>query len=140
MNDSAPVRARPTSVTVICWILIVMGASSAVSMLSMVNNPQVKELMARNPIPIPVQYAMSFGGLLVMVVSGAGMLMGQNWARLLYVIWSALGFIVGIITSPMKLLMIPGILVYVVFVLFLFRPAANRFFARTQSPAIHESS
>ena len=112
MTDETPVQSRPTSVTVVSWILILMGAVSLVGVVSTLNNPQIKEqtaqLIARSSIPVPVQYAMSFGGMLVLIVSGAAMLLGQNWARFLYVVWNGVGFIVGLITSPMKLLMIPS--------------------------------
>jgi hypothetical protein len=95
----------------------------------MINNPDVQELMAKSPIPIPIQYAMSYAGLLVMIVSGIAMLKGKNWARLLYVIWSLVGFVIGIATSPMKAAMIPSFVVFLVVAFFLFRPKATAFFA-----------
>jgi hypothetical protein len=57
------------------------------------------------------------------------MLQGQNWARLLYVVWSAVGFVIGIVTSPIKAAMIPGLVVFVVMAFFLFRPKANEYFS-----------
>ena len=132
MTDETPVQNRPTSVTVVSWMLIVMGAISLVGLLfAPQQSPGQRTGRGADRaqlIPIPVQYAMSFGGMLVMIVSRAAMLLGQNWARFLYVVWNGVGFIVGLITSPMKLLMIPGGLIYVVFVLLLFRPRANQFF------------
>ena len=129
MTDQAPVSNRPTSVTAISWFLIAMGTISLLGALFVMNNPQAAVQMARTPIPIPIQYAMSFGGTLVMVVSGAAMLLGQNWGRFLYVIWSGCGFLVGLITSPTKLLLIPGGLIYLIFVMILFRRTANEFFS-----------
>ena len=129
-------KVRPLSVTVIAWILIVMGVIALVSstvMLSMLSNPQVKDLMAQNPVPIPVQFAVTYAGLLVMIVSGIAMLKGQNWGRLLYVIWSLIGFLIGVATSPMKLMMIPGGLFFAVVVFFLFRPKANQYFLATEA-------
>ena len=130
---------RPTSVTVISWILIVMGGISLITCTLMLNNPMAKELMARNPLPLSVQYAMMYVGLLVMITSGLAMLKGQNWARLLYVVWSALGFLIGVATSPMKTAMIPGLVVYLVFVFFLFRPKANQYFTGSEVPSGTES-
>ncbi|OAM87176.1 hypothetical protein AW736_25055 [Termitidicoccus mucosus] len=96
----------------------------------------VHELMAKNPVPIPIQYAISFAGLLVTLLSGIFMLRGKAWARFLYVVWGILGFIFGIVTSPMKPAMIPGAIVFVVVVFFLFRPKASEFFsARTHDNA-----
>jgi cytochrome b subunit of formate dehydrogenase len=59
-------KIRPTSVTVICWILIVLGGVSLITSTLMWNNPMTKELMARGPLPVPVQYAMMYVGILVM--------------------------------------------------------------------------
>jgi len=123
---------RPKSITVVCWILIIMGAISLVTSIVSFNNPIVKEIMSKNRIPINIQYVMMYAGLLVMLVSGVAMLKGQNWARLLYICWSIIGFIIGIATSPMKAAMIPGIIVFLVIVFFLFRPKANEFFKATE--------
>lgn len=127
-------KRRPTSVTVVAWILIVIAAINLISSAVSFNNPMVRELMAKSPVPIPVQYIMLFVGLTVTLVSGVGMLKGQNWARMLYVIWSAIGMIIGLATSPMKAMLIPGLLVVLIFVFFLFRPNANKYFATEAVP------
>lgn len=119
---------RPTSVTVIAWILIVMSSLSLVTSVLTFNNPMVKEVMAQSPLPLSIQFAMMYVGLFVTLVSGIAMLMGRNWARFLYVGWSVIGFIVGLLTSPMKAAMIPGIVVFAVIAFFLFRPKATAFF------------
>ena len=105
-----------------------MGGISLISTTAMINNSEVQEIMAKNPLPIPIQYLMSYAGLLVMIISGIAMLKGKNWARLLYIIWSLVGFSIGILTSPMKAAMIPGLVVFGVIVFFLFRPKASAFF------------
>ena len=122
---------RPKSVTVIAWILIVTGAISVFTSLSSLNNPMVKELMSKSPLPISLQYAMMYIGLAVSVISGVGMLKGQNWARFLYVIWGAIGFLIGLVTSPMKAAMIPGLLFFAIIVFFLYRPASTQYFTKT---------
>src|SRR4051794_39364912 len=122
-------QPRPTSVTVISWILIVTGTISLITTTVMINNPMARELMAKSPIPIPLQFAMSYVGLLMTLVSGAAMLKGCNWARLLYVIWSICGFLISRLTSPMKFALIPGLFVFALIAFFLFRPKANQFFS-----------
>ena len=92
---------RPTSVNVIAWILIVTSGISLISSTVSLNNPMAKELMAKSLMPIPLQYVMLYVGLLITIVAGIAMLKGQNWARFLYVVWSAIGFVIGIVTSPM---------------------------------------
>lgn len=103
---------RPKSVTVICWLLIITGSISLVASFINLNNPIVKEMMAKSPVPISIQYLMMYCGLAVTLLSGVAMLKRQNWARLLYVGWGILGFILGIATSPMKAAMIPGIVFF----------------------------
>jgi len=76
---------------------------------------------------------MMYAGLLITLVCGIAMLKGQNWARLLYVGWSIIGFIIGMATSPMKALMIPGVIVFLVVAFFLFRPKANEYFKATEA-------
>jgi len=98
-----------------------------------------KELMSRSIMPISIQYLMMYVGLLIMIVCGIAMLKGQNWARLLYVIWSIIGFVIGIATSPMKAAMIPGIVIFLIAVFFLFRPKAKVYFAGTEVQSGTES-
>ena len=136
-------RTRPTSITVVAWILILLGGISLVTTTLVINsaminklmidNPAARELMSKSPIPIPVQYAMAYAGLLVMLVSGIAMLKGQNWGRWLYVVGTAAGFLIGVITSPLKETMIPGFVVFVVVSFFLFRPKANQYFSDTEA-------
>jgi membrane protease YdiL (CAAX protease family) len=132
-----PMQTRPTSITVIAWILILMaGISLVTTMLTtdmVMNNPAARELMSKSPIPVPVQYAMTYAAMLVMLVSGVAILKGQNWGRWLYVVGTAVGFLVGIMTSPLKEAMIPGFVVFVVVTFFLFRPKANKYFSDTES-------
>ena len=124
-------KTRPTSIAVIAWILIAMGGISLITSTISLNNPITKELTGRSPLPIPLQYTIMYLGLIITLVSGIAMLRGQNWARLLYVAWSIIGFVIGIVTSPMKPAMIPGLALFLIVAFFLFRPKANEYFAGT---------
>lgn len=119
---------RPTSISVISWYFILGGGISLITTTAMINNPMVQDWMAQNPIPIPVQYAMNYIGLLVMIVSGVAMLKGANWARYLFAIWTLVVSVPGIVTSGMKAISIPGFVVFLVIAFFLFRPKATAFF------------
>ncbi len=123
-------KDRPTSITVVCWVLIVTGGISLVTTTLMIGNPMVKEMMSKSMVPASVQYLLMYVGLAISIVSGIMMLKGQNWARLLYVIWGAFGFVFSLVTSPMKLAMIPGLVIFAIIVFFLFRPAASEYFAK----------
>lgn len=121
-------KNRPTSVTVIAWILIVLGSISLITTTVMIGNPTALALMKKSPLPIPLQYAINYIGICVMIVSGVAMLKGCNWARYLYVIWSIIGLVIGFATSPMKAMLLPGLVVVAVVVFFLFRPKASAYF------------
>ena len=69
-----------------------------------------RELMAKSMVPIPAQYFMMFAGLLVSIVSGIFMLKGANWARMLYIIWSALGVLLPPHYQPGEARSHPGFL------------------------------
>jgi hypothetical protein len=123
--------SRPTSITVIGWLLIVMGVLGALGMIMVFWNadPKLQELLATSPVPVPFQYAMSFAGLVITVACGYFMLQGQNWARLLYVIWSASALLTSLLTSPIRFAIIPSLVFFLLITIFLFRPKANAFFA-----------
>lgn len=129
---------RPTSITIISWILIVISVLNLGTSTVNINNPMVRELMAKTPLPIPVQFAMLYIGLAVTLLCGIAMLGGHNWGRWLYAIWSVIGMIVGFATSPMKAMMVPSLLVFLIIAFFLFRPNATLYF--TQSGVSHEQN
>jgi len=122
---------RPTSVTVIGWLILVFGilGSLSIPMMFVIRSPAVAEAMAKNLMPIPIQYAIAIVGVGVQLVSGYFILCGKNWARLLYVIWSAFGLANGFFSTQMKIAMSPSIVIFFLIAFFLFRPDANAFFA-----------
>jgi cytochrome b561 len=111
-----------------------MGAFSLVTSTTSLNNPIVRELMAKSPIPANIQYALMYAGVLVILVSGVAMLRRHNWARLLYVGWNIVSITFTIATSPMRAAMIPSLIVFLVIVFFLFRPKANEYFKAPEVP------
>ncbi|MFL6622170.1 MAG: hypothetical protein ACJ8J7_07840 [Sulfurifustaceae bacterium] len=121
-------KQRPTSITVVSWILIVLGAISLVTSTIALNNPQAVELMGRSAIPLSIQYVIMYVGIVITLVCGIMMLKGQGWARILYVVWSIVSFGVGLLTSPVKVAVVPGLVIFLIIAFFLFRPRANEYF------------
>ncbi|MBI5696542.1 MAG: hypothetical protein HZC51_12565 [Nitrospirae bacterium] len=119
---------RPLAVTIISWFLIVGGVISVFSISFSLNNPIARDMMSKSLLPIPVQVAMVYVGVVIGITSGVAMLKCRKWGRTLYVSWSALGFFVSLVTSPLRLMLIPSILVFGIIVYFLFRPDANEYF------------
>ncbi len=129
-------KQRPLSVSIISWFLIVSALLSLPSQVMLMNNPKALEMtekiMALSPIPVPIQYFILYAGLLILIFTGVGMLRGSNGSRWLYVIWAGVGSIIGLATSPIKLVMAPSILFYFIILFFLFRPKANDFFSKQE--------
>jgi hypothetical protein len=126
-------KKRPTSVTVIAWILLVISALSLLGSTMAINNPMAQEQMAKSPIPIPLLYVMLYLGLSISILCAIFMLRAANWTRLLYIGWSGIEFLVLLLTSPVKPMLIPGILMYAVFVFFLLRPKASAYFTHSDN-------
>ena len=99
---------RPTSITVISWLLILTALASSIISTLTLDHPVVKDLVDRNPLPVPFQYGLLYVGFLAQLVSGAVMLFAQNWGRILYSVCGAIGVLVSVITAPVKLVIIPG--------------------------------
>jgi len=75
------------------------------------------------------EHIIEYFDVFVLIVSAIGMLKGLNWARMLYSIWGIILMIIYLVTSPSILVLIPGVILYITMVFFLFRPAANKYFA-----------
>jgi hypothetical protein len=133
-------KTRPTSVTVICWIWVVVGTTAMIFVpLALMNGPapralmdrEVRALVAGNLLPVSVQWEIGFTKILVILIAGIAMLRGQNWGRLLFTIVGAVNLVITLAMAPAAYTtaQIQGIIVYVVVVFFLFRPKANEYFS-----------
>lgn len=126
-------QKRPILITIVAWLFIITAGISAITTTAMSNHPMVLEAMSKNPLPFPVQWAMAYAGMLIMIVSGFAFLKGRNWARYLYLIWSLAGFAIGFAISPMKMTMVPGFVFFVVVVTLLFLPRSNAYFSQPKA-------
>ena len=126
---------RPTSITVISWILIVLGALGLLVAAMMSNNPDVMEQMAKSKLGAGTQQMIGVVSSVISIVSGYGMLQGKNWARLLYVISSVIGIAINFYAMPIGGAEYLAIGIFVILLFFLFRPAANAWFNRNGAPA-----
>lgn len=124
---------RPTSITVISWIMIVIGVISLVSTAYTLNNPMALEIMAQSPMSIATQITFMYVALVVTLVCGVGFLKGKNWARILYVVWTLSALLMQVVMSQVSAAMIPSIVVFLIVVLFLFRSKANIYFSKRRS-------
>lgn len=119
---------RPTSLTVIGWILIVLGAFGLLGALMVSSNPVAIQMLEQSSIPVSVHMAMSVIGGLVSIACGYGVLKGLAWSRLLYTGWIVLTAAVTLVSMPFTSFMIVGWLIQAVIIFFLFRPEATAWF------------
>ena len=124
---------RPASITVISWILIVLGILSLISTLRTLGNENLRHAMeqaaAASGLSFPVSTALSLAGIAIGPITGIGMLLRRGWVRFLYVIWHVVMFAFSFAINPRNIgLMIPSTLILVVFSIIVFRPAAKKYF------------
>ncbi len=88
--------------------------------------------MAKSPIPIPLQYVVLYLGLSIEIPCHfhvAGSELGKPSLHCLGVI----GLLFGLLASPVKPMLIPGILMYSIFVFFVLRPKASAYFRHSDN-------
>jgi hypothetical protein len=120
---------RPTSITVISWIMIVYCLLILPVFLLTMNKPGLIKIMAKRQAPVPVQQVLIIAEILVSIVSGSFMLRGANWARWLYIGFGGVLLVFNLATSPARLMIIPSLICYAIILFFLLRPAANAYFS-----------
>lgn len=123
---------RPTSVNVVCWIVIVLNVLALIGLgvtVSMLHSPQIQDALAKSPFPIWVQLGMSGLAPLLMIAAAWFMRKGRNWGRILYLGWNIFAFGLALATQPLSPIMIPGVALFCLMAIFLVLPGANAFFS-----------
>jgi hypothetical protein len=121
---------RPTSLTVIGWVLIVFGAFGLLGTMMLPANPVAAELMKQSPLPMSAHVAIGAIGALISIACGVGVLKGLGWSRLLYTAWVLISVVIALVSMPFSSLMVVGWLLQAVIIFFLFRPEAGAWFSR----------
>ena len=121
-------KKRPTSVAVIAWIITITSGLSLVATPITAMIPMTRQAIEATGMPVAMAI---FWGMLsgaIGVVSGIAMLKGVNWGRLLYLWAIPILTVLNWILYGFKASGIPGIIIYIIFLIFLIRPAASAFF------------
>ncbi|WP_260482714.1 hypothetical protein [Sphingomicrobium flavum] len=126
---------RPTSLTIIGWLLIVFGVWGMFSLVLLQVVPSAadawNEAARFSTLSKTMLIAMNAVGGLLTVACGYGVLKGMDWSRLVYIGWSLLGLVIGFLTSPFTWAILASVAWIAVIAFFLFRPAANRWFGKS---------
>lgn len=116
---------RPIAITLICSVLVVAaltGLCFSPLLDVVVSNYRV--------LPESVHRGIFFGEVFVSLLAGIGMFLRQRWCRLIYVLWYlAMPIVVFLTFNGLPAVSIPGFIMFVCFVLFLFIGRARPYFA-----------
>jgi hypothetical protein len=120
---------RPISLTIIAWVLIVLSLLALVGTFTMASNPAMVKMVQQMHIPMIVDQAWTVLGVVVDLIVAYGIFKGQPWSRVLYVVWSIIGLIVGFFISPQKVYLVFGLIILIVISIFLYSEKANDWFS-----------
>jgi hypothetical protein len=119
---------RPVSLTIIAWLLIVFSVLGLISMIYMTSTAAgMQKLAEMHMSPLYAQVS-NVIGVIVGLLCAYGILKGQPWSRVLYVVYGIISFVVGLYMSPMKLPLVGGLILLAIFSVFLFGEKANVWF------------
>lgn len=135
---------RPTSITVISWIYIVLSVLSLLASLASLgnSNPSMQAAMQQAfdsiyRVPRSVLYVQGFISLVIALVCAIGFLKGINWSRWLFVILSVLGIVLSLVEARHIIFgsIIFGLIILAIVSYFLFCKTGNAWFTRNAANA-----
>ena len=122
-------QKRPLSLTIIAWVLIVLSLLALVGTFTMASNPAMVKMVQQMHIPLVVEQAWTVLGVIINLIVAYGILKGQPWSRVLYVVWGIIGLVAGFFLTPQKAVLVLSLVILVVISIFLFSEKANDWFS-----------
>jgi hypothetical protein len=120
---------RPTSMTVIGVLLIIFALFGLIGAFTAASNPTMTKVLEQMHMSLLFYQALAVVGSLISVACGYGVLKGQPWSRVLYLVWGVISLGINLYTSPMKGLVVFSLIFLVIIVGFLFTNTANDWFS-----------
>lgn len=120
---------RPVSLTIIAWVLIILSLLALIGVFTMKSNAAMMQMMDQMHVTPLYYQAWTVLGVVIDLVVAYGILKGEPWSRVLYVVWSIVGLVVGFFITPQKAYLVFGLIVFVVISIFLFGEKANDWFS-----------
>ncbi len=123
-------RKRPISVTVIAWFEIVTSGDILFKTLYYAK-PEFRQLLEASGRSVVITVLWGIVGGVICLVSGIAMLKGLNWGRLLCLCYPPISIVLTLLLYGFhrSKSFIGGVVLYIVALVFLTRPAASTFFA-----------
>lgn len=119
---------RPVSLTIIAVLLIILSLLGLVAVMMIGRLPGTAEAIQQMHVSLMFLQVWGVVGTIVNLICAYGILKGMPWSRVLYIAWGVLGLVVSAYTSPSKGGVVFGLIVLVVFGVFLWTNAANDWF------------
>ncbi|MFL6850714.1 MAG: hypothetical protein ACJ8EH_07655 [Sphingomicrobium sp.] len=119
---------RPLSLTIIAWFLIIFSLFGLYGVATMGSNPIALKMIEQMHTSVVFQQVWGTIGALINIACAYGILKGQPWSRVLYVVWGAIGIVVSFFIAPMKAVIVLSIVFFVVIAAFLYTNTANDWF------------
>lgn len=133
---------RPTTVTVVAWVIIAMAIQAVITSLTSFAQAALANVIDG---PVPISTAVEIGSLfqVAIAVFAAFMLRGASWARIAFVVLSVF-IILAMIPATLRHSALIGVFfIYIlklaVFCYFLFGRDASAYFHPESKPAIQEA-
>ncbi|WP_321863099.1 hypothetical protein [Burkholderia cenocepacia] len=121
---------RPISLTILAWIIIVTNAITCVYTPFSIGMPTTQALLSHYLLPVWMTFGISMIIEAVNIVIGIAILKGREWSRKAYIVTFVIGIAFSFVNMPASMLavLIPGVLLFAVFVYLLFRRPATAYF------------
>jgi hypothetical protein len=120
---------RPTSMTVIGILLIVLTLLGIYGLITAGTNPMMTKMLTQMHVSLPLYEAYGALGIVISLACAYGIFKGLPWSRVLYLAWGIVGLIVGLYVSPIKAALVLSLIILVVVCAFLWTNTANDWFS-----------
>jgi hypothetical protein len=120
---------RPTSMTVIGILLIVLTLLGIYGLITAGTNPMMTKMLTQMHVSLPLYEAYGALGIVISLACAYGIFKGLPWSRVLYLAWGIVGLIVGLYISPIKAALVLSLIILVVVCAFLWTNTANDWFS-----------
>ncbi|KML45349.1 hypothetical protein VL15_36515 [Burkholderia cepacia] len=124
---------RPISLTILAWIIIVTNAITCVYTPFSIGMPTTQALLSHYLLPVWATLGVSVIIEAANVVIGIAILKGREWSRKAYIATSGFGFAFSFVNMPASMfaVLIPGFLLFALFIYLLFRRPATAYFRQS---------
>lgn len=126
-NAGAP--RRPVGVTTVAVLMLMAAAFAFARLMSVITNPMVQHDIQQTFHSVRMFVFFSLVGAGMAVACGIGLLMGRDWARLLYLLGVPMLLLLSILLNGLQAMHLSAAIFYGIFAFVLTRRESVEFFA-----------